>query len=552
MTYVITQSCCNDASCVAVCPVNCIHPTPDEPGYHQAEMLYIDPGACIDCGVCAEVCPVDAILPDDALSGTTEPYRQINAEYFRRHPRVEKVAAGVPSPGAPGSALARHAREPAPLRVAIVGAGPSGFFTAEALLAQRDVPVEVTMIERLPFAGGLVRFGVAPDHGHTKRVERVFERVAHRDGLTFFLDVEVGHDISLDELLDHHHAVVYASGASGDRRLGIPGEDLPGSYSAHDLVAWYNGHPEYADRNFDLSSRRAVIIGNGNVALDVARLLLSDAESLRHTDIADHALEALASIAVDEVVVLGRRGPEFAACTTPELLALGSLPGIDVCVPSAIAADADAPAKLKVLAEYASRDRRPDTKCITMGFDTAPIELIGPWRINGLRVANTVTGKHAIIECGLVIRSIGYQGRPVPGLPFDETTCTVPNARGRVIDGCSEQAQPGRYVVGWLKRGPTGAIGTNRHCAAQTVDAILADYHAGLLAAPNSGAKALAALIRSRRPGALDARAWRMVDRYERAAGRRQGRPRVKVVERGEIASVVSNGSKGPVRAPGA
>src|ERR1700745_2121682 len=153
MTYVITQSCCNDASCVAVCPVNCIHPTPDEPGYHQAEMLYIDPGACIDCGVCAEVCPVDAILPDDALSGTTEPYRQINAEDFRRHPRVEKGAAGVPSPGAPGSARARHARQPAPLRVALVGAGPSGFFTAEALLAQRDVPVEVTMIERLPFAG---------------------------------------------------------------------------------------------------------------------------------------------------------------------------------------------------------------------------------------------------------------------------------------------------------------------------------------------------------------------------------------------------------------
>jgi ferredoxin/flavodoxin---NADP+ reductase len=547
MTYVITQSCCNDATCVAVCPVNCIHPTPEEPGYSQAEMLYIDPGACIDCGVCAEVCPVDAILPDDALSGTTEPYRQINAEYFLQHPRVEKVAASVPPPGAPGSALAQHAREPAPMRVAIVGAGPSGFFTAEALLAQHHAPVEVTMIERLPFAGGLVRFGVAPDHGLTKRVERVFERIAHRDGLTFFLDVEVGLDISLDELLDHHHAVVYASGASGDRRLDIPGEDLPGSYSAHDFVAWYNGHPEYADRKFDLSSRRAVIIGNGNVALDVARLLLSDAESLRHTDIADSALQALAHSAVEEVVVLGRRGPEFAACTAPELLALGSLPGIDVCVPSAIAADADAPAKLKILAEYAIRDRRPGTKCITMGFDTLPIELIGPERIKGLRVADAVTGGHAIIECGLVVRSIGYRGRPVSGLPFDETTGTVPNAQGRVIDGCSGQAQPGRYVVGWLKRGPSGTIGVNRHCAAETVDAILADYHAGLLAVPNSGAQALAALIRGRSPDALDARAWRMVDRHERELGRRQGRPRVKVVERGEIALVVSHGSTGSV-----
>jgi ferredoxin/flavodoxin---NADP+ reductase len=552
MTYVITQSCCNDATCVAVCPVSCIHPTPDELGYSQAEMLYIDPDVCIDCGACAEVCPVDAILPDDALSATTEPYRQINAEYFLHHPPAEKIALSVPSPGAPGGCLAHNAREPAPLQVAIVGAGPSGFFAAEALLAQHDVPVEVTMIERLPFAGGLVRFGVAPDHRHTKRVERVFERITHRDGLIFFLDVEVGRDISLDELLDHHHAVVYASGASGDRRLDIPGEDLPGSYSAHDFVAWYNGHPEYADRNFDLSARRAVIIGNGNVALDVARLLLSDAESLRNTDIADHALEALASIAVKEVVVLGRRGPEFAACTTPELLALGSLPAVDVYVPREVAADTDAPAKLKLLAEYATRDRHPDTKCITMGFDTVPIELIGPERIRGLRVANTVTGKHAIIECGLVIRSIGYQGRPVPGLPFDETTCTVPNARGRVIDRCSGQAQPGRYVVGWVKRGPAGAIGVNRHCAAETVDAILADYRAGLLAAPDSGAEALAALIRSRRPDALDARSWRMVDRYEREVGRRQGRPRVKIVERDEVASLVSNESDGSVCARGA
>jgi ferredoxin--NADP+ reductase len=551
MTYVITQSCCNDATCVAVCPVNCIHPTPDEPDYNQAEMLYIDPGACIDCGACAEVCPVDAILPEDAPSGTTEPYRRINAEYFLRHPRVEKVAAGVPSMDAPGSVLARYARGPAPMRVAVVGAGPSGFFAAEALLAQRGVPVEVTMIERLPFAGGLVRFGVAPDHGHTKRVERVFDRIAHRDGFTFFLDVEVGRDISLDELLDHHHAVIYASGASGDRRLHIPGEDLPGSYSAHDFVAWYNGHPEYADRNFDLSSRRAVVIGNGNVALDVARLLLADVESLRRTDIADHALEALASNAVEEVVVLGRRGPQFAAWTAPELLALGSLPGIDVCVPSAIATDADAPAKLKILAEYATRDRRADTRRITMGFDTAPIELIGPERITGLRVANTVTGEHAIIDCGLVIRSIGYQGHPVPGLPFDETTCTVPNARGRVVERCSGQARPGCYVVGWLKRGPAGSIGTNRHCAAETVEAILADYHAGLLAEPNSGAQGLAALIRRRRPDALNAEAWRMVDRHERELGRRQGRPRVKVVERGEIASVVSSGSNGPGCAPG-
>ena len=541
MAYVVTQNCCNDATCVAVCPVDCIHPTPAERAYTRTEMLYIDPGACIDCGACSDVCPVDAIVPGDALVPDIDRYRDINAEYFRRNPRTTSPGAHVqPLPLAVATA---GVTDPPPLRVAIVGSGPSAFYAAEELLARRDVAAEVTMFEKLTVAGGLVRFGVAPDHWHTKTVDRVFDRTARRDGFTFHLGVEVGRDVSVDEVLAHHHAVIHASGASGDRRLGVPGEDLPGSHAAREFVAWYNGHPDHAQRTFDLGASRAVVVGNGNVALDVARILVSDMSTLRRTDIADHALFALADSRIEEVVVLGRRGPEHAACTTPELLALGSLPGIDVLVDGPVTAGPDAPAKLRILAEYSRREPTPGNKRIVLRFGAAPREVLGEGRTEALLVTDGDTADR--IECGLILRAVGYRGLPVAGLPFDEPSGTVANVAGRVTVPETGRAVPGQYVAGWIKRGATGVIGTNRYCAAETVASLLADHRGGLLAAPVSTAADLTALVRTRRPDSLTGADWRAIDRHERERGREAGRPRIKIVD-ADTAVAVATVARGP------
>lgn len=527
MSYVITQNCCNDATCVAVCPVDCIHPTPAEREYRTTEMLYIDPGTCIDCGACADVCPVDAISAADALCSDQRRYLELNAEYFARHPRP--AAPGGHVQPLPLSIATAGDREPASLRVAVVGSGPAAFYAAEELLARRDIAAEVTMLERLPVAGGLVRFGVAPDHWRTKTVDRVFARTARRDGFTMHLGVEVGRDVTVTELLEHHHAVIHASGAAGDRRLGIPGEDLPGSHSAREFVAWYNGHPEHADRGFDLSARRAVVIGTGNVALDIARILVTGAERLSGTDIADHALAALTAGSVDEVIVLGRRGPEHAACTTPELLALGSLPGVDVLVDGPVDAGPDASMKQRVLAEYARRQPVPGNKRIVLRFGSTPVAAVGSEHVEALTVRGTETGASESIRCGLVIRAAGYRGLPIDGLPFDERTATVTNIAGRVTDPDSGEPVAGQYVAGWIKRGATGVIGTNRYCAAETVATLMEDHRRGLLPAPPEAD--FPALIRRRCPDALSGADWRAIDRHERRRGQESGRPRVKIVD---------------------
>ncbi|MCK8673024.1 4Fe-4S binding protein [Rhodococcus sp. HM1] len=532
MTYVVTQSCCNDATCVAVCPVNCIHPTPDEAQYARTEMLYIDPDACIDCGACADVCPVDAIVPDSDLTAETEIYRELNASYFADNP----TASGPREvPAEPATATDR----PGPLRVAIVGSGPSAFYAAEELLKRRDVDVEVSMFERLPVAGGLVRYGVAPDHQTTKAVERVFARTAGRTGFHAFFGVEIGRDIGVDELLDHHHAVIHASGASGDRKLGIPGEDLPGSVAAREFVAWYNGHPDHADRTFDLSGRRAVVVGNGNVALDVARILARDPERLVPGDIAEHALEALRHSAIEEVVVLGRRGPEHAAFTTPELLALGSLPEVDVTVHGGYEAPEGASVKLRTIAEYARRVPRQGRRRITLRFHGAPVEILGGDGVEGIRIAPYGReGTEADLEASLVVRAVGYRGRPLPGLPFDDERGTVPNVAGRVIDPAGDRPVPGLYVAGWIKRGPTGVIGTNRYCAAETVEAVVADHSRALLPRPSRARDELASLVESRCPTAIEVDGWRRIDRHERVEGRRLGRARQKLVDVESMLSV--------------
>src|SRR6201996_8107100 len=309
MPHVITQSCCSDGSCVYACPVNCIHPSPDEPGFATAEMLYIDPVACVDCGACVSACPVGAIAPASRLQPEQQPFIALNASYYpdrpadQKLPPTSKLAPVIPSP----KVLGNHSHRRGPLTVAIVGSGPAAMYAADELLTQHGVRVNV--FEKLPTPYGLVRAGVAPHHQTTKKVTHFVDGEARHRYFRFFLNVEVGKHLSHADLLAHHHAVLYAVGAPDDRRLDIEGMGLPGSGTATELVAWINGHPEFADLPVDLSHERVVIVGNGNVALDVARVLSSDPDDLARTDISDRALEVFRGSAVREVVIAARRGP---------------------------------------------------------------------------------------------------------------------------------------------------------------------------------------------------------------------------------------------------
>ncbi|WP_028477062.1 FAD-dependent oxidoreductase [Nocardia sp. CNY236] len=550
MAYVITQRCCNDASCVPECPVDCIRPAPDQPEFATTEMLYIDPDTCIDCGACVDVCPVDAIFSEDDLPDTQARFIDINAAYFRRHP-LESNFDPIVTP-------ARAPKELGTLRVAIVGAGPAACYAADELLRRADVEIE--MFDRLPTPGGLVRAGVAPDHPATKGVSDMFESAFRREAVQYYLNVDVGTHISHEELLRHHHAVIYAVGAATDRKLGIPGETLAGSHSATEFVAWYNGHPDYADRTFDLSGERAVIVGNGNVALDVARVLTTDPEQLAQTDIADHALAALRHSAIREVVVLGRRGPLQAAYTSPEFLALAHLDGVDVIVNEAdIALDPASRAilddpeiepalalKHTLAEEYAHGRRVAGNKRIVFRYSASPTALTGVERVESVELVHNElsnvggelvarpTDRTESIDTTLVLRSIGYRGTPIGGVPFDERRGVVPNENGRVI-GDAGTPLPGVYVSGWIKRGPRGVIGSNRTDAEETIEALIADLTAGKLGTPTGDRAALQRLLEQRQPNMVDRAGWRAIDEAERAAGKVAGRPRVKFATRDEL-----------------
>ncbi|MGK8559486.1 FAD-dependent oxidoreductase [Nocardia gipuzkoensis] len=539
MPHVITQPCCNDASCVPVCPVGCIHPTPDEPGFASAEALYIDPASCIDCGACVAECPVGAITRDTAPAAA--PFLELAQAYYQRNP--------LP-PGIPEAPLPAARAEVGELRVAVVGSGPAGAYAALELLEHPGATV--TIFDRLPTPWGLVRGGVAPDHPATKSVTDVFERAAANGRFRFHLNVEVGTHITHDELAAAHHAVVYAYGASGDRRLGIPGEDLPGSASATEFVNWYNGHPDFADRTFDLSCRRAVVVGNGNVALDIARLLVTDHAELAATDMADHALAALAASGIEEVVVLGRRGPAQAAYSTPELLALTDLDDADVfAFADEVTLDSDQLAELrsdplglakaKAAADLATR-RRGASRRILLRYSASPVEIMGDQRVTGVRVARNrlerglggdvravPTGIEETIEAGLVLRAVGYRGAWLSGLPFDHDRGVLPNNQGRVLHDRTGEHIPGVYTAGWIKRGPSGGIGANKKCAQDTVTALLADHSAGLLPTPTATPQHLDALVRQRQPAVVGVHEWRTIDRTERDLGAVQGRPRRKL-----------------------
>ena len=557
MTYVITQNCCNDASCLAACPVGCIHPTPDEPDFATTEMLYVDPATCIDCGACADWCPVDAIKPHTELTLEQQPYLEMSADYYRQRP------TGARWQYVPLEPLITIGRSP--LKVAIVGAGPAAWYCAQELLEQPGV--EVSMFDRLPAPFGLVRYGVAPDHPATKKVVEQFRFDRDQQArFQMFLNVEVGEHVSHNEIASHHHAVIYAYGASADRRLHIAGEDLPGSIPATRLVAWYNGHPDHADLEPPLDTRRAVIVGNGNVALDIARILVADPDELAHTDIADPALDILRRSDIDEVVILGRRSAADAAFTTPELLALTQLAEVDVMIDvpdlrAQLTVDHDTTVrrKIELLSRLATADDHGESgrKRIVLRFNTAPVEIIGRDRVEGVVAAPTTivedepgnrravigTG-YETIETGLVIRSVGFHGTAIPGVPFDTDTGTVPNVGGRVL---ANDAGPmaGVYTSGWIKRGPSGVIGTNRLCAKETVSAIFEDFINGRLAEPAAASLPMTKLIHQQRPEAIDRRAWERIDTAEIQAGKRESRPRRKLVT---TAQLLSAAKRPPIR----
>jgi len=536
MAYAITQNCCNDASCVSVCPVNCIHPTPDEPGFGSTELLYVDPKACIDCGACADACPVNAIFPIDRLLGPDTVYAELNRQYYTEHPTDNAWSV----PHFPRSLPA----DIGAVRVAVIGTGPAACYTAESLLR---IGAEVTMLDRQPVPGGLIRFGVAPDHPSTKKIGDSFAGLFQHPRLRMHLNVEVVKDVTHADIAAHHHAVIYAVGAAADKTLGIPGEDLTGSLSATSFVAWYSAHPDVWPSEVDLSAERAVIIGNGNVAVDVARILLSDPKDLARTDIADHALKTLRTSKVREVVLLGRRGPEQAAFTRPEFLALQHLPGVRVVVDEhpevrAVIAGAEPGSKAAVFADVDSEaidwhSPPPEGRRIVFRFLSTPTELLGEQHVESLAVGrNTIrgeagveaTGQHDVLPTRLVLRSTGYRGRPIPDLPFDPATATVPNHAGRVVDPEQGERVTGTYVVGWIKRGPSGGIGTNRTCAAETVDALLDDANGRELLHPVGSARDFARLVRRRKPHAVGKREVLAIDQAERARGDEAGRPRVK------------------------
>jgi len=444
-----------------------------------------------------------------------------------------------------------------PIRVAIVGAGPSGFFLAEKLLGQDAIPVTADLYERLPTPYGLVRYGVAPDHEKIKNVTRSFDKMATRPGFRFFGNVEIGKEVTLDDLRDHYHLICFTTGAPSDRRMGIPGEDLLGSHPATEFVAWYNGHPDYRDFQFDLSAERVAVVGVGNVAVDVARILAKSPDELAGTDIADHALAELRRSKVKEIYLLGRRGAAQAAFTNPEVKELGELAGADVtAVPSEVALDPFSEAelaqeddaatrkKIAILQDYARRERTGKEKLLTIRFLVSPLELLGDDRgqVRAMRVAKNrlvrgadgslkaePTGESEELPVGLVFRSVGYQGLPIPGLPFEQRRGLIPNEKGRAL--------PGTYVSGWIKRGPSGVIGTNKPDAAETATTMLEDAAAGAMLAPSAGD--IEPLLRSRQPDLVTWTDWVKLNEAEASAGKAAGRSRVKLTRVTEMLAAI-------------
>ena len=441
--------------------------------------------------------------------------------------------------------------QPDPLRVAVIGAGPAGFYTAEALL-KSDRPVSVDLFDRLPTPYGLVRFGVAPDHQKIKSVTRLYERTLQDPRVRYLGNVTYGTDVLLEDLERHYHATVFTVGANSDRPLGIPGEDLHGSMSATEFVAWYNGHPEYADVEVPLDARNVVVIGMGNVAIDVTRILAKSVEELAVTDIADHALAALERSQVERIVMVGRRGPAEAKFTTKELRELGELANADIHVRSdevvaseaslaAVAGDVTVTKNLEVMAWFAEQTPAGKPRAVELRFLLSPVEILGDERVTAVRfernrlvekdgwLAAEGTGEYEEIPADLVLRSVGYLGAELPGVPFEPRRGIIPNDEGRVLSAPSGERVPGLYVAGWIKRGPSGVIGTNKACAMGTVASLLADS-LPVVDPHYATTAAVDALLAERGVTIVDTQAWLRLDAAEIEAGVGSGRPRVKRV----------------------
>lgn len=457
-----------------------------------------------------------------------------------------------------------------PLRIAVVGAGPAGFFATDALVKNTSIEASVDLFERWPTPYGLVREGVAPDHQSIKGVTRIFDRVLQHPRVRFFGNVCFGEDVTRQDLTELYDQVVYAVGAQTDRRMGIPGEDLAGSWPATEFVRWYNGQPECVDLAFDLSVERAVVVGNGNVAVDVARILLTDPDVLARSDIADHALEALRQSQVREVVMLGRRGPAQAKFTNVELKEFGTLDGVDVDVaPEELELDLDSAGaagdrrvarNLEILHDYAVREPSAAPRRLRFRFQVSPVELlsvddgVGAVRLEKNRLVRSAdgylsaegTGEYEILEAGLVLRSVGYRGVALPGVPFDDSRGVIPNRIGRVLTSPDGKHAPGEYSVGWIKRGPSGVIGTNKACAVETVASMIED--AEQMPVESGGAvdpDAILALLSERCPDYVTVDDWRRLDEAETERGKSEGRPRVKVVRVDEMLDLMRKRGEG-------
>ena len=445
----------------------------------------------------------------------------------------------------------------APLRVAIVGAGPSGFYIAEHLLNQEDLVVEIDMLERLPTPYGLVRGGVAPDHQKIKAVSATYDKIAANPRFRYYGYVEYGTHLSLDDLRGLYHQIVFTTGAPTDNRMDIAGEDLLGSYPATDFVAWYNGHPDYRDLHFDFSGERVAIVGVGNVAVDVARILCRTSEELAKTDIADYALQALRGSRIKEVVMLGRRGPAQAAFTNPELRELGQLPGADLIIrpdearlddlsQAALDGGSDRASgrKVAMLQEFAARPPDGKARRLTIRFLVSPTALLGneEGRLTGMRLVKNElyatdsgtlrprpTEQVEELPADMVFRSVGYRGVPLQDVPFDERRGVIANAQGRVLQAGGDEPMTGIYASGWIKRGPTGVIGTNKSDALETVKCMVADASGGKVLEPTGAAvEAAANLVRERQPEFFSYADWLDLNKVEVSKGKDIGAPRVK------------------------
>lgn len=446
-----------------------------------------------------------------------------------------------------------------PLRVAIIGAGPAGFYAAERLFREKDLVVEVDIYDRLPTPYGLVRAGVAPDHQKIKSVTKLFDRVAARPECRFFGHVELGKDISVKDLRRFYHHIIYTTGAQTDKNLPIPGIDLKNSHAATEFVAWYNGHPDYRECQFDLSQERVVVIGVGNVAVDVARILCRTVDELAVTDIADYALDALRESKVKEVIMLGRRGVAQAAFTSNEVKELGEMAGADVCVlpeeaeldplsqASLVEADRGTMRKVEIVQSYAGRPSSGKPRTLILRFLVSPVEIVGDdhGRVQSMRLVKNelyrtdsgtlrprATDQFEDIPVGLVFRSIGYRGVPISGIPFNDRWGVILNEQGRVIDPETNEPVLGEYTAGWIKRGPSGVIGTNKPDAAETVECLLADFHAGKMLTPDLPTfTAVSQFIHEHQPRAVNYEDWLRLNEIELSQGEDQGRPRVKFTE---------------------